>query len=273
MLECGFCGATYFRRVWSYSDIKDKYVWDCMEKIKKGKKGCSDSKAIADEIVKKAFVEAYNYLFSQDEHAVEAFSRKCNLLVSNEDYSNDINRVNCEIEAIKKKKRRVLDLFLNNEVEKSIYDDSTKALDEEINEKNYDLSKLMNKQDEVEEKKRDFLGLKKLLSSNNLLEEFDRTVFDMTVGRIIAGGYKEDGTPDNNVLTFIFKSGFRLNDDLVPSDFDEIIKNIKNNQSDKFIIAHEFPLETDRVVFEHQEDGLWIRKKEKKIHVRVVFPI
>lgn len=103
MIECGFCGATYFRRVWRYSDTKDKYVWDCMEKIKKGKKGCSDSKAIADEIVKKAFVEAYNYLFSQDEHAVEAFSRKCNLLVSNEDYSNDINRVNCEIEAIKKK--------------------------------------------------------------------------------------------------------------------------------------------------------------------------
>lgn len=95
----------------------------------------------------------------------------------------------------------------------------------------------------------------------------------MTVGRIIAGGYKEDGTPDNNVLTFIFKSGFRLNDDFVPSDFDEIINNIKNNQSDKFIIAHEFPLETDRVVFERQEDGLWIRKKEKKIHVRVVFPI
>lgn len=58
---------------------------------------------------------------------------------------------------LKQLKRRVLDLFLNNEVEKSIYDDSTKALDEEINEKNYDLSKLMNKQDEVEEKKRDFL--------------------------------------------------------------------------------------------------------------------
>ena len=272
MIECGFCGVTYFRRIYHYSDTKDKYFWDCMEKIKKGKVGCPDSKAISDDIVKKAFVEAYNFLFSQDEYAIEAFSIKCNLLVANEDYSNEINRVNCDIDAIKKKKRKVLDLFLNNEVEKDIYDESTKALDEEINEKNYDLSKLMKKQNEVEEKKKDFVGLKKLLENNNLLESFDRTVFDMTVGRIIYGGYKEDGTPDNNLLTFIFKSGFRLNDDVVPSDFDEIIKNIKNNQSDKFVVAHEFPLETDRVVFENH-DGMIIRKKEKKIHVRVVFPI
>ena len=38
-----------------------------------------------------------------------------------------------------------------------------------------------------------------------VLDEFDRTVFESIIDRVIVGGYKEDGTPDPYKLTFVLK--------------------------------------------------------------------
>lgn len=50
-------------------------------------------------------------------------------------------------------------------------------------------------------------GFKKLLESNKYLEEFDRTVFESIVDKIIIGGTNDDGEIDPAMITIIYKTG------------------------------------------------------------------
>lgn len=50
-------------------------------------------------------------------------------------------------------------------------------------------------------------GFKKLLESNKYLEEFDRTVFESIVDKIIIGGTNDDGDIDPAMITIIYKTG------------------------------------------------------------------
>lgn len=47
--------------------------------------------------------------------------------------------------------------------------------------------------------------LRESLKREEVLDEFDREVFDCIVDRVIVGGYEEDGTPDPYKLTFVLK--------------------------------------------------------------------
>ena len=50
-----------------------------------------------------------------------------------------------------------------------------------------------------------------------MLEEFDRYVFESIVEKVIVGGYDEEGNKDPELITFIYKSGFK--DSLTSHDF------------------------------------------------------
>ena len=65
---------------------------------------------------------------------------------------------------------------------------------------------------EIDVKKR-LTEFKQLLSSQKLLTEFDRTVFESIVDKIIVGGVNSDGEIDPAMLTIIFKTGETQNKD------------------------------------------------------------
>ena len=50
---------------------------------------------------------------------------------------------------------------------------------------------------------------RKTLEQNNVLEEFDRYIFESIVEKVIVGGYDEEGRKDPAKLTFIYKTGFQ----------------------------------------------------------------
>ena len=65
---------------------------------------------------------------------------------------------------------------------------------------------------EIDVKKR-LAEFKQLLSSQKMLTEFDRTVFESIVEKIIVGGVNRDGEIDPAMLTIIFKTGETQNKD------------------------------------------------------------
>ena len=65
---------------------------------------------------------------------------------------------------------------------------------------------------EIDVKKR-LTEFKQLLSSQKMLTEFDRTVFESIVEKIIVGGVNSDGEIDPAMLTIIFKTGETQNKD------------------------------------------------------------
>ena len=58
---------------------------------------------------------------------------------------------------------------------------------------------------------------RKTLEEHAVLEEFDRYVFESIVEKVIVGGYDEEGNKDPELITFIYKSGFK--DSLTSHDF------------------------------------------------------
>lgn len=69
---CGICGSVYSRKTWMQPDGKGKRkVWMCSNRYKeKGIKGC-ESKHIDEEVLKKAFVEAFNELVANKQYFLE----------------------------------------------------------------------------------------------------------------------------------------------------------------------------------------------------------
>lgn len=52
---------------------------------------------------------------------------------------------------------------------------------------------------------------RKNLNSGELLENFDRVVFESVVERIIIGGYNDEGVADPLKITFVYKTGIHSN--------------------------------------------------------------
>ena len=50
---------------------------------------------------------------------------------------------------------------------------------------------------------------RKALTDNQVLEEFDRGIFESIIEKVIVGGYDEDGNKDPYKITFIYKTGFK----------------------------------------------------------------
>jgi hypothetical protein len=69
-----------------------------------------------------------------------------------------------------------------------------------------DLSVTKNQQDDLRSR---ILSFKAILESNQVLEKFDRFVFESIVEKVVIGGYEEDGTPDPGLITFVFKTGYK----------------------------------------------------------------
>ena len=52
---------------------------------------------------------------------------------------------------------------------------------------------------------------RKNLSSGEILENFDRVVFESVVEKIIIGGYNEEGVEEPLKITFVYKTGIHSN--------------------------------------------------------------
>ena len=64
------------------------------------------------------------------------------------------------------------------------------------------LNESINKQKDVEKR---MAELRQTLENEEILDEFDRVVFESIIDRILVGGYNEDGSPDPYKLTFVLK--------------------------------------------------------------------
>lgn len=66
------------------------------------------------------------------------------------------------------------------------------------------LVELSKNQESTKTRIREF---RKNLNSGELLESFDRVVFESVVERIIIGGYNDEGVEDPLKITFVYKTG------------------------------------------------------------------
>ena len=231
MLECGFCGGTLTRRKWHSSSQYKKDIWQCVTSTKKGKKHCPHSKGIPEEAIEKAFVESYRQLCNDNKKILEDFLMRLDETLNESSLEKQFTKIQKKVSALDKKKNNLVDMRLDEKIDKETYELKYTEISLEIDELLKEKTSLENSLDNEHSMKRRLAEFRKTLQNNQVLDEFDRYVFESIVEKVIVGGIEEDGTVDPHKLVFIYKTGLTDNQD--GSRFKPRRKNAKQSDDSK----------------------------------------
>lgn len=213
MLECGFCGSTLSRRNWHSGSEYNKVIWQCVAATKKGKKFCPDSKGIPEQAIEEAFLESYRLLCDDNKDILDEFLQRMGDTLSSSTVNKQLSKLDKEIESIERKKSKLVDMRLEDTIDKVSYEAKYLSFTEKQEQLIKDREKLQETAANEKDIKRRLRDFKKTLEQNEVLSEFDRYVFESIVEKVIVGGYDEDGNKDPAQLTFVYKTGLKNNVD------------------------------------------------------------
>ena len=90
-----------------------------------------------------------------------------------------------------------------------IYEETDVGFQKKLSEVKAQINMLESQIDDEKSLKQRIVDFRKALSKNEVLEEFDRGIFESIIEKVIVGGYDENGEKDPYKITFIYKTGFR----------------------------------------------------------------
>lgn len=208
MLECGFCGSGYSRRSWHAGSNYHKIIWQCITAIRMGKKDCPHSKAIQETTLENAFLESYKLLCYNNSDVLEKMLERIEASLCSTDNSKEIARLDKQIYTLEKKKEKLLDMHLEDVIDKGTYEKKLADVTDKLEKFNNEKFEFLNSAERTKKIKSRLNNFRKIINEHEILEVFDRCVFESIVDKVIVGGYDEDGNPDPKMLTFIYKTGF-----------------------------------------------------------------
>ncbi|MCL6884941.1 recombinase family protein [Clostridioides difficile] len=236
MMECGFCGGTLTRRNWHSGSEYSKVIWQCVVATKKGKKYCPESKGISERVIENAFVESYRLLCDEKKSVLEELLSRINDTVESSEVNNKIRKIEKELSAIEKKINNLVDMRLEDIIEKETYEIKYQELidnqEKLLNERNK-LNIVVKNEKSMKQRLKEF---KKTLEENEVLDKFDRSVFESVVEKVIIGEKNKDGENDPTKITFIYKTGFK--NTLSSNKFKIPRKNAKGRHKRKELCLH-----------------------------------
>ena len=206
MLECGFCGSNLSRRRWHSNSKYKTTIWQCIRATKDGKRFCPDSKGIPEETIEKAFIESYRMLSTDNQDILEEFLGRIEKTLNRSTVKEQARKIQNKIDYIQARRKKLLDNFLQGIVVQDIYEETDLGYQRQLAnlEESYKvLEQELRKEKSLSARIKEF---KKELLNNQILEEFDRAVFDSLIEKVIIGGYDEDGNKDPYKITFIYKT-------------------------------------------------------------------
>lgn len=121
-LECAFCGSNLSRRNWHSGTDHEKVIWQCVTATKKGKRYCPPSKAIEEKLLEDAFVESYRLLCHNNSDVLDELIKRMEAILSGNDFQKRLTKVEHEIHAIEQKRNRLIDMRLEETIDKAVYE-------------------------------------------------------------------------------------------------------------------------------------------------------
>lgn len=207
MLRCGFCGTTLMRRTWHSGTEYFKVVWQCRSSIKGGKSKCPHSKGVEEDAIKKAFVKSYQLLYSKDSGLLEEFLSTAKEVLSHNDIDAGIKKAKEELKKYKDKRDQLLNLKLNGLIDDETFSERNILLGQKVATREETLRHLEGEKKEYAETEKRIDAFKTQLAEGEVIEEFNREVFEAVIDHVVVGGYDENGKPVPDLLTFVYKSG------------------------------------------------------------------
>jgi DNA invertase Pin-like site-specific DNA recombinase len=207
-LECAFCGSNLSRRNWHSGTVHEKVIWQCVTATKKGKKYCTHSKAIEEKIIEDAFVESYKLLCYNNSDVLDELVKRMEAILSGNDFQKRLTKIENEIQAIEQKRNRLIDMRLEEVIDKATYEKKYGELESTLGGLSSEREQLeKSSKEEIDLEKR-IEHFRKVLENNEVLTSFDRCVFESIVDKVIVGEIDEDENTNPYKLTFVYKTGY-----------------------------------------------------------------
>lgn len=210
MLKCGFCGSNLSRRSWHSGTNHQKYTWQCVVATKKGKKHCPESKGVDEKLIEDAFVQSYRLMCGGDNKAVlSEFLNRMEASLRENSSEKQLNKVEKSIKSLDAKSKILLENLLDGTISKSTYTDKKIELDTKLQELNEQRKELQDNNTSENQVRQRLEGFKRALEANETLMEFDKSVFESIIDRVIIGSKDENGTIEPHSITFVYKTGLQ----------------------------------------------------------------
>lgn len=205
MCECAYCGHKLTRRTRHSRSDYEKPVWQCMNAIKNGIANCSNCKAVDEAILEGAFLDAFGLLAGNFDDVLDVVLSYVVESADSDENMRKKQQIDKDISSLESKKSRMTDMLIDGTISKEVYEekmvDFTRKL-HKLSERKALLEDSICTQKDIN---RRMSELRDTLEKEQVLDEFDRVVFESIIDRVIVGGYEEDGTPDPYKLTFVLK--------------------------------------------------------------------
>ena len=265
-MRCGLCGNTYTRRK-GHNCIH----WACTTCVKGNKVLCPNSKIIPDEIIRSTFMESYYLLTANDGLALDEFMDTIKGIIKNT--APDVMSARYEDERKKHKAKltKLVDLYVDGDVDRIVYEKKRKNLEYKINElteKIDALAKYTNNESKIEINLNKIRNSLKAREASNQIEEFDKIIFDSLVDYVIIGSIDENDEPNGFVIRYICKTGI-YNKSRTDISETLILENGLNNTKDNIYIPILDFLSNQKFFTYEYINGKRAKKFIDKIRVRV----
>ena len=214
MLECGYCGHKLSRRTRHQTTITKKPVWQCMNAIKNGISSCPNCKAIDEVIIENAFVDAFQLLADNFDDVLDSVLNAIEDVLKDDTELKRVKQLEKDISSIETKKSRLTDLLIDGKIEQEDYDEKKLSFQRKLHQMTEEKAYLEENIGQQKNISKRMDQLRKTLENEDILDEFDRIVFESIVEKVIVGGYDENGNPSPYKLTFVLK----CNQDLKVND-------------------------------------------------------
>ena len=243
MIKCGFCGRTLTRRHWNSGKNYSKNIWQCVSSTKGGKKTCPHSKGVEEDLLQKAFLDAYNLIRVNDKDVLESFLAKLDDTLMEDNIVKKIEKAEKEITHLESKKSKLLDMKLEGLLSNKDFEDKYYEILDKIESKKEELTNYNQSKDSQNEIKNKIRACRNLLEGNGNLEVFDRFIFESIVEKVIVGGFDEYGNMDPYLITFVLKIGksiFCLNEGEMGAQRSIILSSVYTNYASCLTMMHRY---------------------------------
>ena len=205
MCECAYCGHKLTRRTRHSRSDYEKPVWQCMNATKNGIDNCPNCKAVDEAILEGAFLDAFELLAGNFDDVLDVVLSYVAESADSDENIRKKQQIDKDISSLESKKSRMTDMLIDGTISKEVYEekmvDFTRKL-HKLSERKALLEDSICTQKDIN---RRMSELRDTLEKEQVLDEFDRVVFESIIDRVIVGGYEENGIPDPYKLTFVLK--------------------------------------------------------------------
>lgn len=204
---CGDCGNTFRRRTWNSNNVSKKTVWQCKTYIQEGKDACN-AKAVDETVLMDAFVKMFNRLYGNRGALIKTLTDNIEKAIMKKASTKEIKALDKKIDKLKTELKGLVQFQVKNGMDDEVYKEEYIRITTDLEELRKRRAEF-DKQDSIKEELRRRVNeiIHTINSRQELLEEFDKEIFNALVQRI------EVISPTHFI--FILKSGMRVEEIIV----------------------------------------------------------